>query len=65
MTMVLGILLLDLLPGVPRNDMVAWLLIAACGAAELVATRLARHQRVRRPVTLPVLDVIRQPTGVA
>ena len=54
-TMVLGILLLDMLPGVPRNDVVPWLLIAACGAAESSSppawpgvTGYARPSRFRR-----------------
>jgi hypothetical protein len=64
-TMVLGILLLDLLPGVPRNDLVVWLLIASCGVAEFVATRSARRHRARRPVISPALDLVPQPAAVA
>ncbi len=44
-TMVLGILVLDVARWVPRNDLVAWVLIAVCGVAELVATRMAQRRR--------------------
>ena len=62
-TMVAGLLVLDVAPAIPRNDLVLWTLVAACGVAEFATMRVAAGRR-RPAVSMMARNVIAQPASV-